>query len=223
MLLFMPHFRQQCNFGACSTSVCCNILGIIWEGVVKEAVVTLDIMNDICHPEGKSARYADRIAERGVIEKINQVVAWGRKRGHLIVHVRVGFRGDYLDGSVRSPMFKGAKGKGALLLEEWGGQFCDALDVQGGDVQVVKHRVSAFYGTDLDLVLRANDVKRVTLTGVGTNMAVELTAREAHDRDYEVQIVEDGTECGSDEEKAASVQVLSRLATWVTADELGAH
>ncbi len=190
---------------------------------MKEAVVTLDIMNDICHPKGKNARYADRIADRGVIEKINAVTAWGRGQGHLIVHVRIGFHAHYLDSSTRSPMFKGAKGKGALQLDEWGGQFCDALDVQEGDLQVVKHRVSAFYGTDLDLVLRANDVRKVTLVGVGTNMAVELTAREAHDRDYEVQVVEDATECGSDEEKGASVRVLSRMATLVSADELGSH
>lgn len=72
----------------------------------------------------------------------------------------------------------------------------------------------------MDLILRANCIEKLILTGVATNNAVELTAREAHDRDYEVQIIEDTTECGSDEEQQASIHFLSRITTWLSTEDL---
>lgn len=187
---------------------------------MKTAIITLDIINDICHAQGKVARYSERISSNKIIENINTITAWGRKKGHLVIHVRVGFSAHYLDGSTKSPVFAAAKEKGALIAGEWGGQFCDELQVESQDLGIIKHRVSAFYGTDLDLILRANGIERMILTGVATNNAVELTAREGHDRDYELTIVEDATECASDEEKRASIYVLSRFAKWHTTKDL---
>jgi len=187
---------------------------------MKTAIITLDIINDICHPKGKVARYPERISSKKIIENINKITAWGRKKRHLIIHVRLGFNSHYLDCSSKSPVFSNAKNKQVLALNEWGGQFCDSLQIEPNDAKVIKHRVSAFYGTDLDLILRANGIERLILTGVATNNAVELTAREAHDRDYEVKLIEDATECASDEEKKVSVHFLSRLAKWLTTKDL---
>lgn len=185
---------------------------------MRTAILTLDIINEICHPDGKIARYPERIAKNKIIEKINALTNWGREQNHLIIHVRVGFNAHYHDSSTRSPVFKNAKKNEALNLSEWGGQFCDTLEIEPNDIQVVKHRISAFYGTDLDLILRTNQVDSLILTGVATNNAVELTAREAHDRDYLVQIIEDVTECASDEEQQASLHFLERIATCTKAD-----
>ena len=187
---------------------------------MSTAIITFDIINEICHPKGKLARYPDRIASLKIIEKINQITAWGRSKGHLIIHIRVGFNPHYLDSSQRSPLFSKAKENEALLLTAWGGQFCDTLQVEPNDIQMIKHRVSGFYGTDLDLILRANVIETLILTGVATNNAVELTAREAHDRDYHVQVVEDATTCASDEEQAASLHFLSRITTCISSDSL---
>ena len=85
---------------------------------------------------------------------------------------------------------------------------------------VIKHRISAFYGTDLDLILRSNGVDHVVLTGVSTSMAVELTAREAHDRDYKVTVVTDATTCATDAEKESSLAILARLAQLESTNEL---
>lgn len=183
---------------------------------MKTAVITLDIINDICHPDGALARYADRIEQNKVINNINQILAWGRQNDMLIVHVRLGFRPNYQDGSVVSPIFKFAKEKQILKVSEWGSQFCDILDRNDEDVEIIKHRVSAFYGTDLDLILRANKIEQLVLTGVATNNAVELTAREAHDRDYAVTVVGDATESANNAEKDASLHFLSRIAEVTT-------
>ncbi len=187
---------------------------------MKTCIITLDIINDICHSDGKLARYADRIKESKVIHHINDVLAWGCQNDILIIHVRLGFRSNYQDGSVVSPIFKLSKEKQLLKISEWGSQFCDTLDRNENDVEIVKHRVSAFYGTDLDLILRANKIEKLVLTGVATNNALELTAREAHDRDYAVTIVSDATEAANDEAKEASLQFLSKITELTTAELL---
>lgn len=178
---------------------------------MKKAIITLDIINEICNSKGKIARYSDRILENKIIDNINKITSWGRNKAYMIIHVRLGFRSHYLDSSCNSPIFSKAKDNKALSIDEWGGQFCRELKINTDDIQITKHRVSAFYGTDLDLILRANNTKEIILVGIATNNAVELTAREAHDRDFKVQVVEDATECGSNEEKSASLNFLSRI------------
>jgi nicotinamidase-related amidase len=187
---------------------------------MKKAIITLDIINDLCSSKGKVARYPDRISENKVIAKINSITSWGRNKECLIIHVRLGFRPHYLDSSFISPIFGKAKANKALSIDEWGGQFCKELQIEGDDIQIIKHRVSAFYGTDLDLILRANSVREIIIVGIATNNAVELTAREAHDRDFKVQVIGDATECGSDEEKLASLNFLSRIAEVLSTDQL---
>ncbi len=179
---------------------------------MKTSIITLDIINDLCHPDGKLARYIDRIERSNVIKNINSITEWGREHNILNIHVRLGFRSNYKDGSAISPIFKLASEKRILQISEWGSQFCDALDRAEDDIEIIKHRVSAFYGTDLDLILRANKIERLILTGVATNNAVELTAREAHDRDYAVTVISDATECSDNEAKKASLNFLSRIA-----------
>jgi ureidoacrylate peracid hydrolase len=62
-----------------------------------------------------------------------------------------------------------------------------------GDVVLPKNRYSAFVGTPLDTMLRANDIKTLILTGVATNVCVETTARQAYMLDYYVVVPRDLT------------------------------
>ena len=186
---------------------------------MKTAILTLDIMNEICHPDGKLAAYADRIEAKNMISKINQLTSWGRDQGHLIIHVRVGFHAHYLDCSTVSPIFSAAKTHQALLLDQWGGQFCDTLKQCKEDITLIKHRVSAFYGTDLALILQANRIERLIITGVATNIAVELTAREAHDRDFHIVVINDAIAGASDAIEQASLANMARISQCTTLDD----
>jgi nicotinamidase-related amidase len=187
---------------------------------MKTAIITLDLINDICHEKGKIAHYANRISDKKIIDKTNMLTAWARNKEYLIIHVRVCFRNDYKDVSTISPIFSKAKEYNALNINLWGGQFCDELNRENGDIIVTKHRVSAFYGTDLDLILRANQINHIILLGVATNNAVELTAREAHDRDYKVTVLGDITETANDEEQKASIHFMKKIANVINSDNL---
>ena len=93
----------------------------------------------------------------------------------------------------------------ALKLGSWGTEFCRDLIIKENEPVIIKHRVSAFYATDLETLLRSNRIEHIILLGVSTNNAVELTAREAHDRDYQVTIIADACETNSDEAQQASL------------------
>ncbi len=105
-------------------------------------------------------------------------------------------------------------------MDDWSSDFCPALQRHDNEIEIIKHRVSAFYGTDLDLILRANKIEHIILCGVATDNAVELTAREAHDRDYHVTVIHDATETSSDAAQGASLNFLSKIANVISTNEL---
>jgi nicotinamidase-related amidase len=61
----------------------------------------------------------------------------------------------------------------------------------GNEVVVTKRRVSAFSGSDLEVLLRSMDVRHLILTGIATSGVVLSTTREAADRDYQITILSD--------------------------------
>ena len=77
------------------------------------------------------------------------------------------------------------------------------------DKVVTKHRYSAFYGTDLEIVLRCSGVEDVVVAGVMTNLCCESTARDAFYRDFRVFFLADGTATISEEMHVASIMNLA--------------
>lgn len=74
----------------------------------------------------------------------------------------------------------------------WGAELYRVTPEPDDDV-VVKHRYSAFIGTELDPLLRAQGVENLIFTGVTSNVCVESTARDAYMHDYHVLVVSDLT------------------------------
>jgi ureidoacrylate peracid hydrolase len=72
----------------------------------------------------------------------------------------------------------------------WGADFYRVAPA-ANDIVVTKHRFDAFYGTDLEIVLRANKIRNLILAGVATNVCVESTLRSAFFRDFEIVLIED--------------------------------
>ncbi len=67
------------------------------------------------------------------------------------------------------------------------------------DVVVVKKRVSAFTGSDLEVVLRSLGVSRLVLCGISTSGVVLSTLRQAADLDYGITVLRDGCADGDPE------------------------
>jgi nicotinamidase-related amidase len=189
---------------------------------MKTALLTLDYINDIIHPQGRIARCAGHAAERGVIAVANRASALARARGWPVIHVKVGFSPSYVEMPQGSPMFSRAGEFQALNLDGEGTAFHADLDVQSGDAIVVKHRISPFYATSLEAVLRAQCIERLVIAGVSSTWAVQAAARDAHDRDYKVLVLEPACAAASEEEHQLSMRQLATIADIVTLDQLAA-
>ncbi|CAN7482088.1 cysteine hydrolase [Trinickia sp. LjRoot230] len=187
---------------------------------MNTAFIGLDYIVDIMHPDGKIARSAAHAAARNVIENANRALAIAAQRDWLSVLVKVGFEPGYADLPARSPIFGRARELGALALNGPGTGFHPALDAHAANLVIVKPRVSAFYGTRLEAALRATRIERLVIGGVSTTWAVQATARDGHDRDYEICIVEDLCAAASDDEHERSIDTLRGIARIVTVDDL---
>lgn len=87
---------------------------------------------------------------------------------------------------------------------------------------VLKHRYSAFYNTDLELILRCQGIEDLVVTGIMTNMCCESTARDAYMRDYRVFFPADGTGSVNEEMHVASLLNLAfGFAVITTCDRVG--
>lgn len=164
--------------------------------------LVLDMENDLIHadgPNGKAA-YGEQVAGRRIIENTRRAIDKARAAGVPIGFVRVGFSLDYRECPPASPIFSGARKNGIFKLGTWGTEVHPDLGRQPQDFDIVKHRVSPFYSTSLEAILKVHGITRIYCSGISTNAVVQATIREGHDRDYAMVLIEDGC-CGASEQE----------------------
>ncbi|PHV09553.1 cysteine hydrolase family protein [Chitinimonas sp. BJB300] len=189
---------------------------------MKTALIVIDLINDITHAEGKIPSCAVHVAERQVIAKANQALQFARAKRWLPILVKVGFSEGYHEQPKNSPLFGTAHLNQVLKLGQWGTAFRADLDVQPSDLVVVKPRINPFYASALEAALRANKIERLVVCGVSTTWAIQSMVRDAHDRDYQVVILEDACAAADEQEHSSSITQLSRIAKVMTVGELPA-
>ena len=186
----------------------------------KTLFLVMDMMNDLVAEDGFNAQtYGVQVKERGVLENTAKAIAAARKAGVKIGFVRVGFSPDYRECPPASPIFSGARKNGIFQLGTKGTEVHPALAPEEQDFDIVKHRVSPFYATSLEAILRANGIERIVMCGVSTNGVVHSGAREAHDRDYEVVILEDCCAGVTADEHTHAIACLGRYGTIIDSTE----
>jgi len=149
------------------------------------------------------------------------LIEGARKAGMRVVYVVVGFRAGYPEVNPSNQVFGPIRASGRFVEGSAGTEVHAALSPKPGDVVVTKHRVSAFAGTDLEMVLRANGIDTLVLTGLATSGVVLSTVRHAADADYRLVVVEDC--CGDrddDVHRTLMEKVFPRQATVVRSAEL---
>lgn len=159
----------------------------------QRALLVLDMVNEIVHPDGKFAAlgWAAQVAERDVIAKTAAAIGQARSASVPVIYVAVGFSPGYPEWPALSPVFGGAKEYQALELGSWGTAIHAAIAPREGERVVIKHRVSPFFGTPLDVLLRTMGVSELLLGGVATDFVVLAAARDGHDRDFRIVVLED--------------------------------
>ena len=174
------------------------------------AVLPIDLQNDFMHPDGKVARAGGDVS--AMVELLPKAVHFlnrSRELGVRIVHIRIV---DLPNGESDSPSWLRAKGLISGVSEfavegTWGADYCEGCEPGRGELVVTKHRSSAFVGTNLDLILKANQVKTVVIIGEQTPGCVEATYRDAAYYDFYNVLVEDCVAARDRELHDASVRI----------------
>lgn len=132
-----------------------------------------------------------------------------------------GFRPSYADASPRNQMTARVKAAGMFKDTDASVQLHPAIaDAAVDDIHIRKRRVSALYGTDLDVVLRSSGIEKIAVAGLATGGAVLSTVRQAFDMDYEVTVLADlCADSDPDVHEILLKKVLSKQASVVNADE----
>lgn len=158
--------------------------------------------------------YADMIGtlphakDRKVLEKTQALQRAARQAGILVCYSATVFRPGYIEISDRNKTFSQRKRSGQTAVSDPVRLIHASVKPMEGEVVVGKHRVNALYGTDLDMILRANDVETLIILGYATSGVVLSTVRYAADADYRLIVVED---CCSDQQPDVHDFLIQRI------------
>jgi nicotinamidase-related amidase len=192
---------------------------------MQQALLLIDLINELIADEGKLSGkgYADFARRHDTLGRIATLLEHARSQRYTIIHVRVGFSADYREQPKDSPLFKHASRLGALKLGEWGTEFLPQASPLPGETILTKHRVNAFVGTPLDLILRNTGIEQVAIVGCSTDVGLQTTARAAHDLDYPCTVIGDCCIAPSDADHEPTLRMLAKVNRVVTLEQFMAQ
>jgi len=146
----------------------------------KSALLVIDMVYDFTNPNGKV--FFPKNKE--ILPNIQKAISDARDGGMLIIFMQHSYREGKYDQNLetmRPNCIEGTKGN----------DIDPSLDVRKEDYVIKKRRYSAFYGTDLDLVLREHKVENVVLTGTKTNCCIRSTVHDSYYNSYHTYVIRD--------------------------------
>ncbi|MGH9738388.1 MAG: cysteine hydrolase family protein [Candidatus Acidiferrales bacterium] len=153
----------------------------------RTALLNIDMQN--CFVQDSPIAAPDGLV---VLERVNQLAAACRQAGILVIHASIVTRPDGSNLGVMGQFSPPARG-GILHKGTNSAALHSGLVVDPRDILIDKPRFGAFFGTDLELILRGRSIDTLIISGVATNVCCETTAREAAVRDFRVFFLSDGT------------------------------
>lgn len=149
---------------------------------VKKALLVMDMQSSILSSLADPAP---------LVSNMTQAIKNAREKEIPVIYIVVGFRQGMPEVSKNNKIFSAIKQQMAdVNMQEWMA-IHPTLSPQEQDIIINKKRISAFTGSDLEVVLRSQDIKHLVLTGIATSGVVLSTIREAADKDYQLTVIED--------------------------------
>lgn len=162
--------------------------------LARTALLTVDLQNDFLHPEGAYGRAGQTAPEIAALPaRLKPLVDLIRAKGGYYVSTQFTLVPAKGGEPLISPHLKQMRPflkKGDFLPGSWGHALVDEL--QPADLTVEKIAYSAFYMTRMEWVLRKCGIEKLLIAGIVSNGGVASTVREAHVRDFETIVLEDG-------------------------------
>jgi nicotinamidase-related amidase len=155
----------------------------------KRALLIMDVQQGIINNLG------DRATE--YLQRVSKAVDAARQSGIPVIFVVVRFRKGYPELSPNNKMF-GALRERSWDMDETSDLTKPMITPQEDELVIAKKRVSAFAGSDLEMILNARGITELILCGVSTSGVVLSTLRYAADKDYRLSVLSD---CSSDQDE----------------------
>ncbi len=181
--------------------------------LAKTAILVIDMQNDFCHPDGWLAHIGvDVTPARTPIAPLNSLLPALRSRDVPVIWVNWGNRADLLNISaaahhVYNPTGAGVglghplpnNGATVLMAGSWAAAVVDELPLLPQDIRIDKYRMSGFWDTALDSILRNLGRTTLLFAGVNADQCVMTTLCDAHFLGYDCVLVKDCTATTSPE------------------------
>lgn len=124
-------------------------------------------------------------------EMVNHALSSARAAGIPVVHVVARFRPGAPEANPMNRTFGRNPSAVGWIEGDATAEIHPSLSVEASDIVVSKRRVSAFHGTDLEVILKSRGIQNLVLAGIATSGAVLSTVRQAADMDYGIMVLRD--------------------------------
>jgi nicotinamidase-related amidase len=180
------------------------------------AILAIHWQNDIVLPSGAFGPiFAESVRQTGALRNATRAVAESRRLGVTVIHVLAGYPEGYRGHVANNALFRTVLQRNGFVRGSPGWEPCDELRPEGDEAVVEHTRISAFYGTDLSAQLRAGGIVNLAITGVATNVAVDLTLRDAVQDGFNTYLLDDCCCSSTPAFHDAAMMTLAALSTHV--------
>jgi nicotinamidase-related amidase len=149
-----------------------------------------------------------RLAQRDFLKPVHAIIDIARAASIPVIYVVVAFRPGYPEISPNNKSFTASRQRLSSSASMTSAEIHTAIAPQPTDIVVTKRRVSAFSGSDLEVILRAQGISHLVLSGISTSGVVLSTLREAADKDYQLTVLAD---CCFDGDEEVQRVLLSKV------------
>lgn len=150
----------------------------------RTAILIMDYQNEIINLLPKKD-------QSSLLERVNTLLKEARQAHIPIVYIVIRFREGYPEISARNKLLRGVKPLGWLREGTVGAEIHASIAPKTGDITISRSRVGAFYASELEVVLRAQNIDTLVLCGISTSGVVLSTVRFAADMDYQLVVISD--------------------------------
>ncbi|CAG9228433.1 Isochorismatase [Paraburkholderia tropica] len=168
----------------------------------KSALLVMDYQNILLE------NYVPDAGRAALLANAASLIAAARAARMSVIYVMVAFRPGHPEVSPRNTIFSFVKENGLFLRDQPGTAIHSDVAPLDGETVILKQRVGAFGGTDLQTVLRSSGVETLVLTGITTGGVVLSTVRQAFDLDYRLLVARD---CCADPDSDVQEVLLDKI------------
>lgn len=178
----------------------------------KAALLVIDMQNDFIN---QGSMVYTPMAE-AIVPNLKRLISACRKAKVPIIYTAHVHQDPKVDGGMMADWWPELRDKKVLVAGSKGAEIHSEIAPKPNEKIIYKHRYSAFYNTDLEIILRGLGVTDLIISGVMTNICCESTTRDAFFRDFRIFFLADGTGSINDDLHLSTLRTLAYAFAYVT-------